>query len=819
MEERSEFQDDTSPMDGNGKPYSNEMSLKHDLLDHGDQVEESEELPEYVEYDESESVCDDNHNDDEGEDYVLETEEEFERKLSIELEQMRVESEIRLNVIREQSLNDLKLLREQTNVSLSKLKLRLSNVAREQHKHTDTAVYRVEMILDDNIKNYIEPNIEKVHMRMNRSDDRQDANETLMISLSSAVTELREKVHVLSVNGPSNPNASGAAQRSQAAPRVGVSEPEKFGPHPFALQVVPNTNRERVQCDDIVPISVQNIVPPDDQVRFSSVTRRSKSSVGTVRAPSGAVVLEESVQRSELRMRPKEETVRPVGDAEYLREPGYMDGVPVAAGRVPEPFDMDYSNWSPHTNDGSVIERRFARQIDRMEAMLSKSKSGKRDSSVRERDAHGDPDDGSSSSSSDVSGRRDARLPPDRSRKKKPVVEGSSEASESEKPEFGDVIARTEKCRKGRRESAFLSYADDREIRLSERSNATQRQEGLSVRQLPDAKDLWLKTFDVLDLLRFEEKYTLLQQDWVEPLRIAKHMNHLVRNRIENEASMLPKYESILKGRSILDRGKQLLNNEQIWEVVKKIVEPISAEEVRRILSLSVYPVASYKKFKDPQTIMVNFSEFRNCWTNYDRMFMNLINLILGKRSRKYFPQTLLGGSDEDDAKDKGWIQYYFEGSPNSGLVHRLYKKEIPEGKRKACREFNEFRALFSKALMQTETRLRMELSSIAVFDEDDGHLATLPPVEWKPSAGKSPKRSASHPLLSERGRGRDHRAEDTPEREGGSGGSESSGSEVEAELIGEAERAQRGATGVKPALIAYTSVFRGPRMIARKPA
>ena len=172
MEKSSEFETDASPLEC--KPNSNEMSLKDDLLDHVDQVEESEELPEYVEYDESESVCDDNHNDDEGEDYVLDTEEEFERKLSIELEQMRVESEIRLqtvlSVIREQSVNDLKLLREQTNVTLSKLKLRLSNVAREQHKHTDTAVYRVEMILDDNIKNYIEPNIEKVHMRINRSD-------------------------------------------------------------------------------------------------------------------------------------------------------------------------------------------------------------------------------------------------------------------------------------------------------------------------------------------------------------------------------------------------------------------------------------------------------------------------------------------------------------------------------------------------------------------------------------------------------------------------------------------------------------------------
>ena len=54
---------------------------------------------------------------------------------------------------------------------------------------------------------------------------------------------------------------------------------------------------------------------------------------------------------------------------------------------------------------------------------------------------------------------------------------------------------------------------------------------------------------------------------------------------------------------------------------------------------------------------------------------MNLITLILGERSKKYFPQLLLGGSGGDDDKDKGWIQYDFDGSPNSDLVHRIYKK------------------------------------------------------------------------------------------------------------------------------------------------
>ena len=362
---------------------------------------------------------------------------------------------------------------------------------------------------------------------------------------------------------------------------------------------------------------------------------------------------------------------------------------------------------------------------------------------------YGDPGGGSSSSSSssptDGSG-EDTRgvLPANRAKKKKPSLVERSDSSESEQPEYGDVIAGIEKCRKGRRESAFLGYADDREIRLSERSNATQRQEGLSVRQLPDAKDLWLKTFGVPELLQFEEKYSLLQQDWVEPLRIAKHLDKVVRNRIENEANMIPKYESILRGRSILDRGKQLLTNEQIWDILKRIIEPISTEEVRRVLSQSVYPVAHYNQFKDVKAIMSNFSEFRNIWTNYDRLFMNMVNLILTKKSRQYFPQDLFGGSGKAESKEKGWIQYYFEGSPNSALVHRIYKKEIAEQERKACKEFDKFRQLFFRALMKTEKRLRQEISSKAVFEEDDTHPRSVPPADRKRLAGRSRSRFRS---------------------------------------------------------------------------
>ena len=77
-------------------------------------------------------------------------------------------------------------------------------------------------------------------------------------------------------------------------------------------------------------------------------------------------------------------------------------------------------------------------------------------------------------------------------------------------------------------------------------------------------------------------------------------------------------------------------------------------------------------------------------------MFLMMLNLIMGERSRKHFAQSLFGGSGKADTKEKRWIQYYFEGSPNPTIAHLIFKREVSEQERKSCREFGDFRKLFS---------------------------------------------------------------------------------------------------------------------------
>ena len=104
----------------------------------------------------------------------------------------------------------------------------------------------------------------------------------------------------------------------------------------------------------------------------------------------------------------------------------------------------------------------------------------------------------------------------------------------------------------------------------------------------------------------------------------------------------------------------------------------------------------------------------------------------MGKKSKRHFPQDLFGGSGRSDAKEKGWIQYYFEGSPNPNVAHRIFKREVSQQERKACKEFDVFRRLFFMALEKTEIGIRKESTRKSVFSGQDPGKISEPPQERK---------------------------------------------------------------------------------------
>ena len=100
------------------------------------------------------------------------------------------------------------------------------------------------------------------------------------------------------------------------------------------------------------------------------------------------------------------------------------------------------------------------------------------------------------------------------------------------------------------------------EKKNAKRKGRERHEEGLSIMNLATRSALWQKSFGIPELLQFKAKYTLLQQDWSQLLRIANQIDEPIVNRIKNEASRIPDFEEILLGGNLLSAGTQLLSND-----------------------------------------------------------------------------------------------------------------------------------------------------------------------------------------------------------------------------------------------------------------
>ena len=206
-----------------------------------------------------------------------------------------------------------------------------------------------------------------------------------------------------------------------------------------------------------------------------------------------------------------------------------------------------------------------------------------------------------------------------------------------------------------RRASGILGK---REVKRKKTNMEDTEREGISVRPYPTSKELFLYNMDIESLLTFDDTYAVIQQDWKHALKIGQYMHRNVRSAIERKCVSIPKYSSILAGRTLLHQGTQLLTNTQIWKVIRKIIEPKSSREVQKFLKVSVYPAGKYDEYKDKARSMKNFSDFKNQAMTFDRSWLNMIAMITTSKSRKFFPQ-MMNVAGKDDNVDRGLMQYY----------------------------------------------------------------------------------------------------------------------------------------------------------------
>ena len=278
--------------------------------------------------------------------------------------------------------------------------------------------------------------------------------------------------------------------------------------------------------------------------------------------------------------------------------------------------------------------------------------------------------------------------------------------------------------------------------------------EALDLRPLPTKKELILRDFEIHNIMSFLKKFQSLQQDFERPLKMATFFGDTVLMRVQNEARRYKKCIRLLDGKDILSRGKQLLSNDQLEDLLRSICKPMSVEEMRKILRKSMYDPEMYTFFRSSSVIMKNFSLYRNYATMYHTQYMARLVMIVDEKNAKYLPRLLDGGSGKGDSKEKGQIQYWTQGFPNRKFAMRLWKKCVDEPKRKKCRTFDEFIDLYFKVIYKLEKTLRKSYASVIfIFDDEPDEGDPEGPHDYRKSKEGYKRSSSSSKFSRNRGR------------------------------------------------------------------
>ena len=177
-------------------------------------------------------------------------------------------------------------------------------------------------------------------------------------------------------------------------------------------------------------------------------------------------------------------------------------------------------------------------------------------------------------------------------------------------------------------------------------------------------------------------------------------------------------------------------------------MQPIDSDTMAEMLSTSVWRVSTYEKFKADAAIESNFQEFYNEFLTYDSNVDELYALFCGRRSQKYFPGRV-DLEAKDGTKDKGLMQYYWEGTPCYKWCKNLWKKMLPEDKRKKyTATMDIFRDKFKELLSRLNDKLRKDAKYKNIFDTRKDVSAPKKPEAF--GSGKNP-RSSLHNMVTDR--------------------------------------------------------------------
>ena len=242
--------------------------------------------------------------------------------------------------------------------------------------------------------------------------------------------------------------------------------------------------------------------------------------------------------------------------------------------------------------------------------------------------------------------------------------------------------------------------------------------QSIATQKMPTISDLCLNTFAVPNVLAFKTKFDRLQQEFPKTLKMALYLSSETYTTLETEAKRFTDIADRLGDLGVLDRGEQMLTNDEVWEIIRWCTQPKSKDQFEEVLAQSVWPRASFEKFEHADYTHKHLHDYMNQVKVYNKRFDELLQLIVGKETRQWLPERVDGGSGKSSSKDMGMVQYYFQGFPNPQVAWRIWKRRLTESQRKlATHSFDEFRNKFLDVLDKLEKEHTRSEGVAGLFD------------------------------------------------------------------------------------------------------
>ena len=191
----------------------------------------------------------------------------------------------------------------------------------------------------------------------------------------------------------------------------------------------------------------------------------------------------------------------------------------------------------------------------------------------------------------------------------------------------------------------------------------------------------------------FTEKFNLLDGGTEEKLK----MGHFIQEDTLEMMVTIADRENLPGGDGIINKGRQVIENEDVFHLLAHIVTPIDKQGMMDALRVSVYSATDLDRFEAKYGTEIKpekYDDFYNIMCTYRNKFSKKVEL-LSIHGKKLMPTLVFNKYGE-----VGMSTYFFEGMAIKDLGEAIWLGVSTEKKNKCSRDFDKFLEYFYERLL-----------------------------------------------------------------------------------------------------------------------